>query len=164
MYNKTICHCGLNKPYNECCELFILHHKLPETAEQLMRSRFTAYKLKFFEYLIATHLPKNETPVDNISDFQSNIEWLGLNVLHSSNCAGNEDLASVEFVAFFSNTSSDPQFTSRRYQQLHEKSDFRKVDGRWLYLSGKALKPVKLSRNQLCFCNSGKKLKKCHAD
>jgi len=160
--NKTICHCGLDKPYSECCELFILNHKLPDTAEQLMRSRFTAYKLKFFEYLIATHLPKNGKPVNNISDFQSNIIWLGLNVLHTSNRSENGNFASVEFVAFFSNIPNDPLLKSSRYQQLHEKSDFKRVDERWLYLSGKALKPIKLSRNQLCFCNSGKKLKKCH--
>lgn len=43
--NLTACPCQSGKPYTECCQPFHLKTAFPETAEQLMRSRYAAYTL-----------------------------------------------------------------------------------------------------------------------
>jgi SEC-C motif-containing protein len=50
----------------------------------------------------------------------------------------------------------------------HERSQFRKVDGRWYFVSGQKISapPLKrdaekVGRNDPCPCGSGKKFKKC---
>jgi|GEM_PF-3215856 len=37
-----------------------------------------------------------------------------------------------------------------------------KQNTHWFYVDGELLEDMKLSRNEPCFCGSGKKLKKCH--
>ncbi len=37
------CPCGLEKTYSECCEPLINGTRKAETAEELMRARYTAY-------------------------------------------------------------------------------------------------------------------------
>ena len=68
--------------------------------------------------------------------------------------------ASEGFVTFKVN-----YFYQNLYCELHEKSLFIKQDGQWRYLEG-TLFPVadiKISRNDNCPCQSGKKYKKCHS-
>jgi len=161
--STRLCHCGSTLLYKDCCELFISNKQLPQTSEQLMRSRYTAYKLKRFEYLIATNSPENEIRTDNIQDFESNIDWLGLKIIKSHNIEQQNNNSIVEFVAFYANSDGDTLLKPDKYRQLHEKSYFKKIDNRWFYSSGEALAPIKISRNEPCFCNSGKKYKKCHA-
>lgn len=55
--NNSLCPCGSHKAYSQCCELFITHSQSPQTAEQLMRSRFTAFYLNKPLYLLNTHHP-----------------------------------------------------------------------------------------------------------
>ena len=49
------CYCGSLKSYNNCCE--IAHKNLAEveTAEQLMRSRYSAFVLADGDYLMQSH-------------------------------------------------------------------------------------------------------------
>jgi len=160
MLLEARCYCGASSEYKNCCLLFISQKQLPETAEQLMRSRYTAFKLKHFDYLIETHLSADDRPNLKTSDFDPNIEWLGLKILSSQTQNTENAQSLVEFVAFYRDqTTTKPN----HFQQLHEKSYFEKNDDRWLYRSGTPLKDIKLSRNELCFCDSGKKYKKCHA-
>ena len=37
------CPCSSGQTYNDCCAPFHRHESLPQTAEQLMRSRYSAY-------------------------------------------------------------------------------------------------------------------------
>ena len=53
------CPCTSKKPYDRCCGPFHGGTAAPETAEQLMRSRFSAYALGKVDYLIAT---RSESP------------------------------------------------------------------------------------------------------
>ena len=54
---KTLCYCGNQKYYSECCYPFISGNLKPETPKQLMRSRYSAFFIKDIEYLILTHHP-----------------------------------------------------------------------------------------------------------
>ena len=42
----SACPCQSSKSYKDCCGRFHTHAQFPETAEQLMRSRYAAYVLK----------------------------------------------------------------------------------------------------------------------
>jgi uncharacterized protein YchJ len=55
---QPMCPCG-GANYAQCCGRFIEQAEVPQTAVELMRSRYTAYTLREDAYLQATceHLP-----------------------------------------------------------------------------------------------------------
>lgn len=152
---QTPCHCGNNLMFEQCCAPFIKQTTKPDNAEQLMRSRFTAFKLRQHQYIIDTQRLDNQPPA-TVDSFDLSIEWLGLYVL-AHHTGGNKSQQQVEFVAFFKGGSSN------RVEQMHELSSFQLKQGQWMYTSGQHLPDYKVPRNSLCFCLSGKKYKKCHA-
>ncbi len=151
---ESHCHCGNPKPFTQCCLPLIDGKALAKNAEQLMRSRFTAFKLRHHQYIIDTQrLEGKQTSLDS---FDLNIDWLGLYLLkHQENLANATQ--QVEFAAFFTSKQTN------QVEQLHELSVFHCHQGRWVYTSGKPLADFKIPRNTPCFCLSGKKYKKCHA-
>ncbi len=48
------CPCKSEKEYAQCCEPFIIGNQLPNTPEQLMCSRYTAYTQANIDYIVAT--------------------------------------------------------------------------------------------------------------
>ena len=127
------CPCG-GECYATCCEPFHLGTARPETAEQLMRSRYSAFALKQVDYLIATH-PEPGTPVvqrrRELRASCAQTRWLGLRITAVE--AGTEgDLQGrVSFEASFA--------AAGQRQCLKETSLFQRrgeqADGDWLYIS-----------------------------
>jgi len=150
------CYCLSDKPFSNCCQPTIEGKQSAQTCEQLMRSRYSAFCANESAYLINTHWPVD---VNNLTEIQSTIDstiWLGLRIIDSQETNGHSEgksFGTVEFVAFYDDNG---------VKQLHEKSNFRKINDHWFYLDGIQLPPVKLARNEPCFCGSGKKYKKCH--
>lgn len=150
--NNHLCPCLSQLSYSECCEPLHKKQQGAETAEQLMRSRYSAFYLAEVDYLIATLHPSKRR-LDERELLQStinNTQWLGLNVLDHQQ---KNELAEVEFVAFYQDNPVG---------QLHERSRFTCESGEWFYHDGILLPAIKLGRNDPCFCGSGKKLKRCH--
>jgi SEC-C motif-containing protein len=116
------CPCG-GGAYAQCCGRFIGQANLPQTAAELMRSRYTAYTLRDDDYLRATWHPGTR-PAGPIAQ-DDDVKWLGLEVRKH---AQSGDEASVEFVARCK--------TGGRAHGLHEVSRFVREDGRWLYVDG----------------------------
>lgn len=117
-----------------------------------MRSRYSAYCHNEAQYLFSTHQSENL----KLADIQQTIDqtqWLGLTIVHSKQGTKYDAVGWVEFIAFYQDDG---------IKQLHENSYFTKSGEQWLYISGDQLPPVKLKRNDPCFCASGKKYKKCH--
>ena len=115
------CPCG-GEALETCCGRFISGGQLPETPEQLMRSRYTAYVLADEAYLRATWDPAT-CPDEPLID--SGIKWIGLEV-RASQHEGDE--GTVEFIARAK--------VGGRARRLHETSRFVRRDGRWLYVDG----------------------------
>lgn len=148
---ELACPCRSGEQYQHCCQA--LHDGLPaQTAEALMRSRYSAFVLGKIDYLLDTLAPelRQKTDREQLQATIAQTQWLGLQVLGSKL---ERDAASVEFVAWYQDTPLG---------QLHERSRFYKLDQRWLYLDGVILKPIKPERNSPCFCGSGEKYKRCH--
>lgn len=53
------CPCGSGLPYKSCCKIYHDGIKLPESAEALMRSRYSAYAKKLVKYIVDTTHPEN---------------------------------------------------------------------------------------------------------
>lgn len=58
----SLCPCKSRNSYAECCMPYHYGRAQPETAEQLMRSRYSAYFFKLTDYLVATTHPDKRAP------------------------------------------------------------------------------------------------------
>lgn len=139
----------MNKEFELCCGAIIGRKREAASAEELMRSRYSAYVKADGEYLVYSTTKENryEDDIRLIEEFSNSVEWLGLNVLKASE-------KQVEFKAYYRDVES--------IKVLHEKSNFVIEDGLWKYKDGE-LYNSKVERNEPCPCGSGKKFKKCCA-
>jgi SEC-C motif-containing protein len=104
---------------------FLQQQKYPPTPEKLMRSRFSAYTLGGYgDYLLSSWLPAMAQNVNAIDLSHRDTDWQFLEILAHSQKA---DDGYVEFVATY-NDDND------QLQRYHEKSVFKRVKGRWLYV------------------------------
>ena len=122
-----------------------------------MRSRYTAFVHKNADYLLATGNPTEdqEQSRKEVEDTFGKVEWLGLHVV-GSGIQADPTLGFVQFAAFCRSVGG------HTISQIHEKSSFRLLDGKWHYLDGTFLPLLKFGRNDPCWCGSGQKYKKCH--
>lgn len=152
--NIQYCPCGSKKNINECCLIFISGRGFTLSAELLMRSRYTAYALGEVRYITDTW-HSSTRPVNLM--LEESVVWTGLQVLASTIEKNNE--AYVEFIAAFNNAGV--------MGQMHERSRFLFEEGSWFYVDGEQLESEtqynakKPGRNELCYCGSGRKFKKC---
>ncbi len=157
------CPCCSGSPYSECCARLHTAENQPSqcTPVTLMRSRYCAFYLGNFPYLVATLHPSQRSPDDSktLASTAASTQWLSLKIINSPTPQATN--GSVEFVAFF-HPRGDEKPTLAVPHQLHEKSQFCFDQNRWWYFSGDILEPIKLGRNDPCWCGSAKKMKKCH--
>ncbi len=153
---QEVCPCGSGKTYADCCAPYLTGQSQPATPTQLMRSRYSAFCKGNIDYLIATHHPAQRAADDRqtLARAIAETEWLGLRVLQSDESKIAAGVGTVEFVAFYKSKGM--------FGQLHEQSEFIRQADRWYYRQGVMLAPLKFDRNELCWCGSGKKYKKCH--
>jgi SEC-C motif-containing protein len=120
------CPCGRPLAYADCCGRWHAGARALQapTAEDLMRSRYSAYVLGLVDYLEATWHPSTR-PAD-LAPLPAGLRWLGLEVRR--HVRQDEDHALVEFVA--------RSKQGGRAERLHETSRFVREDGRWYYVDG----------------------------
>jgi SEC-C motif-containing protein len=95
-----------------------------------MRSRYTAYVRGEIDYLVDTHDPATRSiDRDALAAWSRETEWLGLEIVATEYGGPNDARGVVEFIAR-GKTNGKP-FTQR------ERSRFRKLNGRWVYVDGK---------------------------
>jgi SEC-C motif-containing protein len=157
----AFCFCGSGIDYIQCCGLFHSGDKLPVTAQDLMRSRFTAYALNDTKYLWDTWDATTRPAVEKIDFSRENIEWQCLEIVDTKKGEAKDNKGMVEFKAFYRENGEG--------HVLHEISRFTKINGRWFYLGGvvksvgKISRPSNQGKNAPCPCGSGKKFKRCCA-
>lgn len=80
----TPCPCSSSLPYAECCHPFHTHQSHPQTAEKLMRSRYSAYVLHNIGYIVATTVPSQQNLLnqEEMQQWSQGTFWLGLEVIH----------------------------------------------------------------------------------
>jgi SEC-C motif-containing protein len=154
------CPCGSSNTYENCCGSYIEKKQVPQTPEQLMRSRYTAYSLAKIDHIKHTMKGKalmgfNEPEAQKWAE---SVTWLGLEVLKAESTAS--DVGFVEFIARF--------LEHGQIKVIHEVSEFHREQGFWFYVDGAnqtnpKTNKAQVARNSPCPCGSGKKFKNCHA-
>lgn len=148
------CPCGSGSLLIECCGRYHAGTPAP-SAEQLMRSRYSAYVLGLIDHLVATTLPAQQSALDReaMAAWSAQSTWLGLQVESSEVLGGQPEHAFVTFVARWHDGKGE--------HAQHERSAFVQNAGHWYFIDpGVALNA---GRNDPCPCASGQKFKKCCA-
>lgn len=169
------CACGSAQTFENCCQPYLTGKAMPETAEQLMRSRYTAYTMVDINYIKNTLAPESRHDFDpkTTKDWAQQAKWKGLNIMSTERGSANDTKGTVEFTATYEQDGEGFDH--------HEVSQFRKSEnGQWLFVDGDAhthkegeghhhhhtpqtvvRDSPKVGRNDACPCGSGKKYKKC---
>ncbi|WP_198262840.1 YchJ family protein [sulfur-oxidizing endosymbiont of Gigantopelta aegis] len=130
--NLADCPCQSGLLFQNCCQPFLdtTAEHIPESAEQLMRSRYCAYVVQDESYLLNTWHPKTRPA---ILDLDTSVDkWIGLKILGSELGQKADNTGTVHFIARFKSNG--------KAHKLEENSQFEKIDGRWFYRQAIILK------------------------
>ncbi|MBO1531975.1 YchJ family protein [Psychrobacter sp. F1192] len=171
------CPCQINPPltstssvlaYQDCCQPYhegvvdshVSHADTVrvDSAERLMRSRYSAFVLVIPEYIVKTTLPAQQSLLDvqAIEAWAKETKWAGLEVVKHTPKLGKRH-AQVEFKASFNSADG--------LQAHHELSTFVTVkdkagnEKRWYFLDPTV--SISVTQKQPCICGSGEKFKRC---
>ena len=151
--------------YKECCQIF--HDNIDKTdgikadsAERLMRSRYSAFVLVKPDYIVKTTVPAQQglLDIESIESWATETDWAGLEIVKHTPKLGKRH-AQVEFKAFYN--------TENGLQAHHELSAFVKITNKsgdkqnehWYFLDPTV--DMTVSQKQPCICGSGEKFKRC---
>lgn len=124
--NDSLCLCGSGHSYGHCCLAFHTGKSHPETAEQLMRSRYTAYALHLKNYLLETWAVATRP---GEFEFENGLAWRSLIINRCQKGQLRDKQGWVSFTAFYQ--------VGLDRAQLQEKSFFiRDAQGHWCYVDG----------------------------
>ncbi len=137
-----------------------------ETAERLMRTRYSAFALVKPDYIVKTTVPAQQglLDFDAIESWAKETDWAGLEIVEHTPKLGKRH-AQVEFKAYFKSPEETSGGLDEKIQAHHELSTFVKVinrannDARWYFLDPTVAMTV--TQKQPCICGSGEKFKRC---
>lgn len=121
------CPCGSGSPWAGCCAPVLADARVADTAERLMRSRYSAFVVGDGDHLWRTWHPSTRPP-DVAAD--EHTAWTGLDVRRTEAGGPDDDTGVVEFVASYREGDDG------RRGRLHEVSRFARRAGRWFYVDG----------------------------
>ena len=158
--------------YKDCCQPYhdgLFDKKVDnsegikvDTAERLMRTRYSAFVLVKPEYIVKTTLPaqQNLLDINAIEIWAKDTDWAGLEIVTYTPKLGKRH-AQVEFKAYFNTLDG----TEQKQQAHHELSTFVKIknkadnDASWYFLDPTV--SMSVTQKQPCICGSGEKFKRC---
>jgi SEC-C motif domain protein len=156
------CPCGSGQSYAECCQPLIQGERQAQSAEALMRSRYSAHVKSEIDYIQDTTQASQRGQVDRkrLASWTRRSEWLGLEIVSTQGGGPEDDTGTVEFIARYRDRD-------KRINH-HEIATFVQEEGKWYFKDGNPppmetfrRQSPKVGRNDPCPCGSGKKYKKC---
>ena len=120
---SDLCPCGLGDPYDACCGRLHRGEAFAATAEQLMRSRYSAFAVGDLDYLLTSWHPATR-PTELALDDE--LRWVRLDVQAVQGGGFLDATGEVEFEARYR--------SGGQRGSLHERSRFVRHDGHWAYL------------------------------
>ena len=131
------CPCYSGKKYKKCCRPLHQGQKIDDPV-RLMRSRYSAYVLKNINYIEATMHRESHHLQGNLAEWRAGLyyfaedtDFIGLEILSSELSLDDLNTGWVKFHAILANDGEDTSYI--------ERSLFKKVDGKWLYLHADSL-------------------------
>lgn len=124
------CHCNSKDSFETCCQPIIKTQLLAKTAQQLMRSRYSAYVVADIDYLLKSHYSKTRPTKDRkaILNWTKSVRWVRLEIISTEDGLATDSRGMVEFKAFY--------IEDGVLQSIHERSIFVKENNLWFYKSG----------------------------
>ncbi len=128
------CYCCSDKNFADCCQPFIRGNAKPATAEELMRSRYSAYATGAVEYILRSTYPsvRKFHDAESIENWAKSSVWQKLEIVSTDRGDVKDKQGTVEFKAYFLDADGQPQIH-------HESSNFTKELGKWFFVDGKIL-------------------------
>lgn len=125
----TPCPCGSHDSLAACCGRFLSGSAIPATAEQLMRSRYTAYTQANISYIQQTMRETAALNFDPIAaeNWAKSVKWKRLKVLDAFPHPTDPNRAYVSFTAYY--------IVNGRPEEIREVSEFRRINERWFYIN-----------------------------
>lgn len=114
------CPCGSGDKFGTCCLPLLVGERQAGTAEELMRSRYSAYVAGDTDYLWRTWHPR--TRPDDVAGYT--VTWTRLEIVDRVDGGRGDAAGEVEFRAH------------HKAGVLHERSRFAVRGGRWFYVDG----------------------------
>lgn len=153
MASSQNCPCGQGQ-YAACCQSLHLKQQVAQTAEQLMRSRYSAFALQQIDYILQTTALGQQSTLDRaaIADWSQSNQWLKLDVVQHQPKL-DKTHALVEFKAHYHDGT--------QAHIHHEISHFVLHQQQWYFLDPTL--EMQTTMKQPCICGSGKKFKQCCA-
>ncbi|MEZ5536020.1 MAG: YchJ family protein [Thiolinea sp.] len=121
------CPCQSGRSYQDCCAPLHDGKADAPTAEQLMRSRYSAYVLHKPVYLHRSWSAQTRPTKQSLKKAEP-LNWLGLEIIRTERGGVGDNDGVVEFVARYQDGNEEAQ--------LHETSRFTRESGRWVYVEG----------------------------
>lgn len=157
------CPCLSDMAYQACCHPYHTRKLVAANAEKLMRTRYCAFVVGDFEYLIDTHHSLYLAGLTAKQLAQGNTQWLALQVLTHQLINKDHTAFNLTFV-----DSEQAVVTFKAWYKLDkgvdaifEESHFVQHNGAWFYTQGVQMEADLPRRNDPCVCQSGKKFKHC---
>ncbi|HEY0137618.1 MAG TPA: YchJ family metal-binding protein [Nannocystis sp.] len=124
------CPCGLPGAFEACCGRYISGARRPDTAEQLMRSRYTAYVKGAVDYLIETTAAASRGVIDRpgLIAYCRTLRGVSLKIVETVDGGPLDERGVVAFEATL--RAAGTKLVQR------ERSRFVVEDGRWVYVDG----------------------------
>src|SRR2546423_6296678 len=113
--NNQTCPCGSGATFASCCEPIITGTRESETAEELMRARYSAFVTSAIDFIVAsTHSrTRKEIDLDYTRDWSQNSTWHGLEIFETKQVDDNK-----AFVSF------ETRYTKDDKEQIHREKSF----------------------------------------
>ncbi len=125
MHPTDDCPCGSGEPFGRCCLPLHRGETQAQTAEALMRARYSGYAVGDLDYVWQTWHPRTR-PAELASD--PGLIWIGLQILDTVDGQPGDQTGEVEFRARYR--------AGGRTGTLHERSRFAVRARRWFYVDG----------------------------
>ncbi|MCH2159111.1 MAG: zinc chelation protein SecC [Oleiphilaceae bacterium] len=120
------CPCGSGCSYEQCCGAIHSGRREAQTAEQLMRSRYSAFVKNDLDYLVhswhPSHCP-NDLKLEETN-------WIGLKIKETRLGHKDDEEGWVHFVARYK--------VNGKAEKIVENSHFSRIDGRWVYVEAQS--------------------------
>ena len=136
---SELCPCGSGRPLDQCCGPYLEGRAWPDDAGTMVRSRFSAYCLGKFDYLVETTHPayREASTAQMLEEQTRDVHWLRLDmgpVKRTSPKAGTASSSTrPNFYAYYELEGS--------VRRIGERSFFQRKDGKLYYVDGVARRP-----------------------
>ncbi|MGW0699734.1 YchJ family protein [Streptomyces sp. NPDC002867] len=119
------CPCGLPATYAECCGRFHSGEETAPTAELLMRSRYSAFAAHDAKYLLRTW---HSSTRPRHLEIDPGMQWSSLEITNVTEGSAFHTEGTVTFRARYRHHG--------KRGELHERSNFARQNGAWVYVDG----------------------------